>query len=267
MSVLVTHDGEELHYRDWGEGPVVVLSHGWPLNADMWEYQISYLSAHGFRCIAFDRRGFGRSSQPWSGHEFDTFADDLAMLLRTLDLVEVTAIGFCLGASEILRYLGRHGADRLARVALLGAVLPGPDSSRAVLAALHAGLAVNRPHCIRGYERLCYGLDRPGAALGPGMRDWLFQLAMQASPPATRDSIGSLLDTDFGADLAACTIPTLVIHGDDDQIMPVAAMASVVAGDMPRARLLRYPGAPHGLWLTHREQVNADLHAFLASPP
>lgn len=274
MSVVMTSRGIELFYKDWGDGPPVVFCHGWPLNADMWEYQMSFLAPRGYRCIAFDRRGFGRSSQPWDGLDFDSFADDLASLLQSLDLVDAVLVGWSIGANEIVRYIGRHGTSRVRKVVLLGAPLPrvpspgpaAPDPRWAVLASIPEGLAANRQAFLARYGSACFGFHHsrpPGAA---AVLDWAFALAMQASPNATRDSILALLQGDFRADLAAIDVPVLLLHGEDDVVIPCGATAPVAAGLIRTARLVTIPAAPHGLWLTDKDRVNGALLAFLRRP-
>ena len=274
MNTFITRDGAELYYKDWGDGAPVLFSHGWPLNADMWEYQMGFLAAQGYRCIALDRRGFGRSSQPWDGYDFDSFADDLAAFMQSLDLIDTVAVGFSMGACEIARYVGRHGTGRIAKLVLMSAPLPGPlvpaggtGSQRAYFDAALAGLTASRQQFCAQFTAHAFGLDRPGAAVPDGAREWAFGLAMQASPKATQDGVTALSETDFRSDLAAIDVPTLILHGDDDQVIPFASTAPVAASLIPQARLSRYAQAPHWLWLTHRDRVNAELLAFLQAPP
>jgi non-heme chloroperoxidase len=274
MNTFITRDGTELFYKDWGTGQPIVFSHGWPLNADMWEYQMRFLAAHGFRCIAHDRRGFGRSSQPWGGYGFDTFADDLAALVQSLDLIDAVLVGFGMGGGEVARTIGRHGTARVAKAVLISTVTPllvkttaNPNGvARSTYDAIRAEIATNRPQFCANFGPLCYGSNRPGAALGDGMLDWIFGLAMQASPTAMYDCVAACSETDFGADLAAFDIPTLVLHGDDDAIVPYALTAHLSAQAIKSARLETYQGGPHGLWLTHKDQVNADLLGFIQAP-
>ena len=275
MNTFITRDGTELFYKDWGTGQPIVFSHGWPLNADMWEYQMRFLADRGFRCIAHDRRGFGRSSQPWDGYAFDTFADDLAALVQSLDLIDAVLVGFGMGCGEVARTIGRHGTARVAKAALISTVTPlliktaaNPSGvDRASFDAMRAGIVTSRPQFCASFGPLCYGANQPGAALADGVLEWTFGLAMQASPTATYDCVAASSETDFAADLAAFDVPTLVLHGDADAMTPYALTAPRTAQAIKLARLEIYHGAPHGLWLTHKDRVNADLLAFIRASP
>ncbi len=271
MPTIATRDGTELYYKDWGRGPTVVFCHGWPLNADMWEYQMTHLASQGLRCIAHDRRGFGRSSQPWDGYDYDTFADDLAALIETLGLEDVTLVGACMGGGEVARYIGRHGTRRVAKAVLISAVAPfllktadnteGVD--RTLLDGLRAGIAADRGQFFSDFGKTLLGANRPGAKVSQGALDWKLNLALQASLKGTLDSLTAFSETDFRPDLKAFDVPTLVIHGDDDQVAPCEITGRAIAMAIPDARLEVYEGAPHGLCFTHKDRLNADLLAFI----
>ncbi|MBW8328771.1 MAG: alpha/beta hydrolase [Thiobacillus sp.] len=272
MSTITTQDGTQIYYKDWGAGQPVVFSHGWPLSADSWEAQMLFLAANGYRCIAHDRRGHGRSSQPWNGNEMDTFADDLAALIETLDLKDVVLIGFSMGGGEVARYIGRHGTRRLAKAALISAVPPLMLKT----AANPDGLPIEKFDEIRQgaladrsqlYQDIAsgpfFGANRPGAKVSQGMIDSFWLQGMQAGHKNTFDCIKAFSETDFTEDLKRFDVPTLIIHGDDDQIVPIGAAALNSAKLVKNATLKIYPGAPHGLADTHKDQLNADLLAFL----
>jgi non-heme chloroperoxidase len=272
MSTITMQDGTQIYYKDWGAGQPVVFSHGWPLSADSWEAQMLFLAANGYRCIAHDRRGHGRSSQPWNGNEMDTFADDLAALIETLDLKDVVLIGFSMGGGEVARYIGRHGTKRLAKAALISAVPPLMLKT----AANPGGLPIEKFDEIRQgaladrsqlYQDIAsgpfFGANRPGAKVSQGMIDSFWLQGMQAGHKNTFDCIKAFSETDFTEDLKRFDVPTLIIHGDDDQIVPIGAAALNSAKLVKNATLKIYPGAPHGLADTHKEQLNADLLAFL----
>ena len=274
MSTITTQDGTQLYYKDWGTGQPVVFSHGWPLSADSWEAQMLFLASNGYRCIAHDRRGHGRSSQPWNGNEMDTFADDLATLIETLDLKDAVLIGFSMGGGEVARYIGRHGTKRLAKAALISAVPPLMLKT----AANPGGLPIEKFDEIRQgamadrsqlYQDIAsgpfFGANRPGAKVSQGMIDSFWLQGMQAGHKNTFDCIKAFSETDFTEDLKKFDVPTLIIHGDDDQIVPIGAAALSSAKLVRNATLKIYPGAPHGLADTHKDQLNADLLAFLLS--
>jgi len=274
MSMITTKDSTQIYYKDWGTGQPVVFSHGWPLSADSWEAQMLFLAAKGYRCIAHDRRGHGRSSQPWNGNDMDTFADDLATLIETLDLKGVTLIGFSMGGGEVARYIGRHGTKRLAKVALISAVPPLMLKT----AANPGGLPIEKFDAIRAgaiadrsqlYKDIAsgpfFGANRPGAKVSQGMIDSFWLQGMQAGHKNTFDCIKAFSETDFTADLKKFDIPTLIVHGDDDQIVPIGAAGLAASKIVKNATLKVYPGAPHGLADTHKEKLNADLLAFLKS--
>ncbi|MFA5171309.1 MAG: alpha/beta hydrolase [Sulfuriferula sp.] len=274
MSTITTSDGTQIYYKDWGDGQPVVFSHGWPLSADSWESQMVFLASNGYRCIAHDRRGHGRSSQSWSHNDMDTYADDLAMLMETLDLKNAALIGFSAGGGEVARYIGRHGTKRVAKAALISAVPPLMLKT----AANPEGMPIEKFDEIRQgaiadrsqlYKDIAsgpfFGANRPGAKVSQGMIDSFWLQGMQAGHKNTLDCIKAFSETDFTEDLKKFDIPTLIIHGDDDQIVPIAASALRSAELIKHATLKIYPGAPHGIADTHKEQLNADLLAFLKS--
>jgi pimeloyl-ACP methyl ester carboxylesterase len=249
-----------------------VLIHGWPLNAAMWEYQMPFLVDRGLRCVAYDRRGFGRSTHPGHGYDYDTFADDLAALLDALDLRDVTLVGYSMGGGEVARYLSRHGAARIARVALVGAITPfllktadnpgGMDKQFYDDAV--AALAHDRPRFFAdALGPMVFGAGQPGYAVSAELVQWVVGLCLQASPKATIDCVRAFSETDFRRDLRAVTVPTLIVHGDADLSVPIDLSARRVARAIPGSRLVEYPGAPHGLFFTEKDRLNADLLAFV----
>ena len=273
-STITTADGVQLYYKDWGpkNGPVVTFSHGWPLNSDSWESQMMFLAEHGYRVVAHDRRGHGRSSQPWDGNDMDHYADDLATVINTLDLHDVTLVGFSTGGGEVARYIGRHGTGRVKKAVLISAVPPlmlktadNPGGvPLAVFDGLRKGQLENRAQLYRDIASgPFYGFNRPGAKVSQPLVDAWWAQGMQAGAKNTYDSIAAFSATDFRADLKKFSVPTLVIHGDDDQIVPIDVAGRMSAKLIPGAKLLVYPGAPHGLTDTHKDRVNADLLAFL----
>ena len=271
MSTIKTHDGTEIYYKDWGTGQPVVFSHGWPLNADMWEYQMTFLASRGYRVVAHDRRGFGRSSQPWTGYDYDTFADDLAAVINHLDLKNIIIVGHSMGGGEVARYIGRHGTKRVAKAVLIGAVTPfllktadnptGLDMS--VFDGLRAGIAADRLQFFADVSQAFYGANRPGAKVSKGTLDWFFGMSELATYKSCYDCVKAFSETDFRGDLKKFDIPTLVVHGDDDQIVPIAVSAMLSSKLVKNATLKVYPGAPHGLCSTLKDKVNADLLAFI----
>jgi len=274
MPNIKTEDRTRIYYKDWGKGQPVVFSHGWPLNADSWEAQMLFLASNGYRCIAHDRRGHGRSSQPWDGNEMDTYADDLAILIEGLKLKEVVLIGFSTGGGEVARYIGRHGTKRVAKAALVSAVPPLMVKTKAnpgglpieVFDGLRAQSIADRSQL---YKDLAsgpfFGFNRPGAKASQGMIDAFWRQGMQAGHKNALDCIKAFSETDFTKDLQKFDIPTLVLHGDDDQIVPFDAAGRASAKIIKGATLKVYPGAPHGITDTHKDQLNADLLAFVQS--
>jgi non-heme chloroperoxidase len=274
MGTITTRDGSEIYYKDWGSGPVVVLSHGWPLNADSWESQMFFLAANGFRVIAHDRRGHGRSSQPWDGNEMDTYADDLAQLLDHLDVRDAALFGFSTGGGEVARYIGRHGTGRVAKAGLISAVPPlmlKTDSNPgglpiSVFDGIRAGSIADRSQLYKDIASgPFFGYNRPGAKPSQGVIDAFWMQGMMAGHKNAYDCIKAFSETDFREDLKKFDIPTLILHGDDDQIVPVDAAARASAELVRNAKLVIYPGAPHGITDTHKDKLNADLLAFLRS--
>jgi non-heme chloroperoxidase len=271
MSYITTNDGTQLYYKDWGQGQPVVFSHGWPLSSDSWEGQMLFLADNGFRCIAHDRRGHGRSSQPWHGNEMDTYADDLAAVVDALDVRDAILIGFSTGGGEVARYIGRHGTARVAKAVLVSAVPPQmvqtPDNPLGLPIAafddIRAGSAANRAQL---YKDIAggpfFGYNRPGATPSQGMIDWFWAQGMQGGHKNTYDCIKAFSETDFTQDLKKFDVPTLVIHGDDDQIVPIDAAGRSSARLVSNAQLIVYEGAPHGITDTHKDRLNADLLAF-----
>jgi non-heme chloroperoxidase len=271
MPSITTRDGTEIFYKDWGKGQPVVFSHGWPLSADAWEDQMLFLGARGFRCIAHDRRGHGRSSQPWEGKEMNTYADDLAALVGSLDLSNAIHVGHSTGGGEVARYIGRHGTERVAKAVLIGAVTPlmlktsaNPDGQPIeAFDAIRASVLADRSQFFREISVPFYGGNRPGAKVSQGLRDSFWMQGMLAGHKAVYDCIAAFSETDFTEDLKRIDVPTLVLHGDDDQIVPIAASAPRAAELVRGSTLKVYPGAPHGLCSTLKSQVNADLLAFM----
>ena len=273
MSKLTTKDGTQIYYKDWGAGAPVVFSHGWPLNADAWESQMVFLASHGYRCLAHDRRGHGRSSQPWNGNEIDTYADDLAELFEALDLKGVTLIGHSTGGGEAARYIGRHGTSRIAKAVLMGSVTPLMLKTKAnpgglpidVFDKIRAGVAADRSQFFKDLTTPFFGANRQGHKVTQGMRDAFWFQGMQGGLKNELDCIKAFSETDFTENLKKFDVPTLIIHGDDDQIVPIAASAMLSSKLVKNATLKIYPGGPHGLADTHKDQLNADLLTFLES--
>ena len=271
MPTVTTPDGVEIYYKDWGEGQPVVLSHGWPLNADSWEAQQLYLAENGFRAIAHDRRGHGRSAQVWDGNEMDQYADDLAALIDALDLRDVILIGFSTGGGEVTRYIGRHGTARVAKLVLVSAVPPfmlRTDDNPGgvpieVFDEIRAGSLADRSQTYRDLaDGPFFGNNREGANVSRGIRDAFWRQGMQSGHKNAYDSIAAFSATDMREDLRRVDVPTLVIHGDDDQVVPFAVGGQASAALVEGARLKVYPGAPHGITDTHKDQLSADLLAF-----
>ncbi len=272
MSMITTKDGTQIYYKDWGTGAPVVFSHGWPLTADSWESQMLFLAEKGYRCIAHDRRGHGRSSQPWGGNEMNTYADDLAELMNHLDLQGATLIGFSTGGGEVARYVGRYGTSRLSKAALISAVPPLMLKTEAnadglpmeVFDGLRQASIANRSQLYRDLASgPFFGFNRPGATASAGMIEWFWWQGMLAGHKNAYDCIAAFSQTDFTEDLKKFDVPTLILHGDDDQIVPIQAAGLASAKLVRNATLKVYAGAPHGLTDTHKDQLNADLLAFL----
>jgi non-heme chloroperoxidase len=271
MSTIITKDGTEIFYKDWGTGQPIVFSHGWPLNADAWDHQMNFLAQKGFRCIAHDRRGHGRSGQPSGGNDMDTYADDLAALIEVLDLKKATLVGHSTGGGEVARYIGRHGTRRVGKAVLVSAVPPLMAKTAAnpgglpieVFDGIRAGMRADRAQYFRDFAAPFYGANRAGAKVSQGVRDAFWQQSMQAGLKNVLECVKAFSETDFTDDLKKFDVPTLVLHGDDDQIVPIGGAALVSAKLIKNATLKVYPGAPHGLAATHKEQLNADLLGFL----
>ena len=272
MPYIAVADGTQIFYNDWGTGKPIVLIHGWPVNADMWEYTAPFLAANGLRVIAYDRRGFGRSSQPWSGYTYDTMADDLAALLDKLDVRGVTLVGFSMGGGEVARYLSRHGAARVAKAVLVSSVLPyllktdgNPDGvPHAVFDTMYEGLKSDRPNFLASFGKAFFGAGLLNFQVSSELLQWTSNLAMEASPKATYDCVTAFSATDFRGDIASFTIPTMIIHGSSDHTVPFEHSSQRVAKMLPTARLEVYDGAPHGLFFTEKDRLNADLLNFVA---
>ena len=272
MSTIITKDGTQIHYKDWGSGKPVVFSHGWPLSADSWESQMFFLASNGYRCIAHDRRGHGRSSQPWNGNEMNTYADDLAELMDSLNLKETMLVGFSTGGGEVARYIGRHGTQRVAKAVLVSSVPPLMLKTKdnpgglpiEVFDGLRTASVADRSQL---YKDLAsgpfFGFNRPNAKPSQGMVDSFWLQGMMGGHKNTYDCIKAFSETDFTEDLKKFDLPTLVIHGDDDQIVPIDAAGKASARIVKEAKLVIYPGGPHGITDTHKDRLNADLLTFL----
>jgi non-heme chloroperoxidase len=273
MSSITTKDGTQIYYKDWGEGPVVTFSHGWPLSSDAWDGQMLFLAQQGFRVVAHDRRGHGRSSQASSGNDMDGYADDLAAVIEALDLKDATLVGHSTGGGEVARYIGRHGTKRVAKAVLVAAVPPimvksatNPEGlPMEVFDKLRDGIRHDRSQFYKDLATPFYGANRPGAEVSQGTLDQFWLWSMQAGLKNAYESIKAFSETDFTEDLKKIDVPTLVMHGEDDQIVPVKDSAKKSARLIRGAKEIYYPGAPHGLTATHQDRVNADLLAFLRS--
>jgi non-heme chloroperoxidase len=273
VNTITSKDGTQIYYKDWGSGPVVTFSHGWPLNADMWDGQMLFLAQQGFRVVAHDRRGHGRSEQASSNNDMNGYADDLAAVIETLDLKNVTVVGHSTGGGEVARYIGRHGTKRVSKAVLIAAVPPimlksaaNPEGlSMEVFDGLRAALAKDRSQAYRDFASAFYGANRAGAKVSQGVLDQFWLWSMQSGLKNAFESIKAFSETDFTEDLKKIDVPTLVLHGEDDQIVPVHDSARKSAKLIKGARSIYYPGAPHGITATHQDQINADLLAFLRS--
>jgi non-heme chloroperoxidase len=271
MNTTNTQDGTHIYYKDWGNGRPVVFSHGWPLSADAFEDQMFFLASRGYRCIAHDRRGHGRSSQPWNGYDYNTFADDLATLIETLGLKDAIRVGHSMGGGEIARYIGRHGSKRVAKAVLIAAIPPlmlkteaNPDGLPIkAFDGIRAGVLADRSQFFKDFTLPFYGYNRPDAKVSEGVRESYWRQGMNGRLKATFDCIKAVSETDFAEDLKKFDVPILIIHGDDDQVVPIGISGLLSARLVKGATLKIYSGASHGLCTTHKDQINQDLLEFI----
>ena len=274
MGMFKTTDGTRIYYKDWGSGPVMVFSHGWPLTADAWDDQLMFMASHGYRVIAHDRRGHGRSSQAWDGNDMDTYADDLAQLMDALDVHDAVMVGHSTGGGEVTRYIGRHGSGRVAKAVLVSAVPPlmlkTKDNPKGtpmeVFDEIRANVAADRSQYWKDLSAPFYGANRRGSTVSQGVRDAFWLMSMTVGLKAAYDCVKAFSETDFTDDLRRMEVPTLIVQGDDDQIVPIDASGRHSAEILTDATLKVYPGAPHGLTTTHKDQLNADLLEFAGVP-